>query len=529
MVERGRNKIGKYVIENLTEGMYLESYIIFREYIQNATDQIDKINSENLFLEEDLEPLIDIEIDPENRKIVIYDNATGIPKSEVAKKLGNIADSDKEFGKDKGFRGIGRLGGLAYCETLRFTTSFKGESQKTIMSWDAKKLSEIINNKDNRERAEEILEEIINYEFEDCDENEHFFQVELIRIKKENKDLLDIKGVRKYIAENAPLPYSNKFIFSPKIDEFLKEHNLSKNEYKIYVNGEEQFKNYTLYLKEKIKGTVKQYDEIFDIEIEELRNNKNELLAWMWYGLCRFDKAIPESVNEMKGIRLRQSNIQLGNELTLSKFFQESRGNSYFIGEIHAVHKELKPNGRRDYFNENNIREEFEEEVKKKFKNLHKFYNQANNLKNAYKKITLFEELEIDFREKIKNGKFINEEEVLKEKEKLKINEEEKKKAVATIERFSEQTPKETTIYKVKNKIEKKYLKENEELKERDSDILKETKIYKDPKIYLAQNLSKLDKKQQKLVTKIFSVIKREIADERVASELIKKIEEELR
>ena len=37
--------IGKDVIESLTIGMYDDSRFIYREYIQNAADQIDKVIS----------------------------------------------------------------------------------------------------------------------------------------------------------------------------------------------------------------------------------------------------------------------------------------------------------------------------------------------------------------------------------------------------------------------------------------------------------------------------------------------------
>ena len=34
--------IGKYAIESLTTGMYTDPFVIYREYIQNATDAIDE-------------------------------------------------------------------------------------------------------------------------------------------------------------------------------------------------------------------------------------------------------------------------------------------------------------------------------------------------------------------------------------------------------------------------------------------------------------------------------------------------------
>jgi len=41
--------IGKDVIESLTLGMYEDARFIFREYIQNSADQIDRAVEEGLF------------------------------------------------------------------------------------------------------------------------------------------------------------------------------------------------------------------------------------------------------------------------------------------------------------------------------------------------------------------------------------------------------------------------------------------------------------------------------------------------
>ena len=108
--------IGKNVIENLTTGMYEDSKIIFREYIQNSADQIDKAIVNGLLKQN--EGYIDINLDYQSRKISIKDNATGISQNNFVKILSDIANSEKDRNTDKGFRGIGRLGGLAYCQKL---------------------------------------------------------------------------------------------------------------------------------------------------------------------------------------------------------------------------------------------------------------------------------------------------------------------------------------------------------------------------------------------------------------------------
>lgn len=78
-------KIGKNVLENLTQAMYSDSRITYREYIQNATDQIDIARKNNSFPDEELK--IEITIDKKNRNVFIEDNANGVPHDEVAKRL----------------------------------------------------------------------------------------------------------------------------------------------------------------------------------------------------------------------------------------------------------------------------------------------------------------------------------------------------------------------------------------------------------------------------------------------------------
>lgn len=140
-------RIGKDVIESLTLGMYEDCKFIYREYIQNSADQVDKAVSEGLMRAGEDE--IHVVIDPEDRSIVIEDNATGISSDKVIPILRNIAHSTKKRGENKGFRGIGRLGGLGYCSRLVFETSFSGEDVKSIMIWDANLLKQIINDRDN--------------------------------------------------------------------------------------------------------------------------------------------------------------------------------------------------------------------------------------------------------------------------------------------------------------------------------------------------------------------------------------------
>ncbi|KAB3534495.1 ATP-binding protein [Alkaliphilus pronyensis] len=515
-------KIGKNVIENLTTGMYEDSKIIYREYIQNAADQIDKAKKSGLFVGEDL--YIEIQIDDKKRNISIYDNATGIKTSDIVKKLADIADSDKNKTEDKGFRGIGRLGGLAYCDKLRFITSYKGEDKKTIMTWDAKRCRELIDDSSVKKSAEEILEEIISYETLKHDKNDHFFTVEMLNIRSENSELLDENKVCQYIAWNAPVPYNIDFLFTSKIKDYINSRGYKVDEYQILVNGDDIHKRYKDKLYES--QTYKMYDQLYDVEFKELHNSKGELLAWIWFGVSGFKKNIPSSSNEMKGIRLRKENIQIGDEITLDKFFKETRGNGYYVGEVHAIHNDLVPNARRDYFNENNTRVEFDTELEYFFKNtLHYVYHDANKIKNSFKKIQTYGEKTKEFDTK----PFINKDEKTKLQEELDKMAEDVKKAQKEIKRYKEKAESNNVLKRVMSVYEKEYANPIDYLREtaKEIDILETEK--KDKKeIYITSELSKLNKGERKIVEKIYTVIKA-MLDPKTSGELINKIQSELK
>lgn len=164
--------VGKNILDNLTTGMYSDSKVIFREYIQNACDQIDLAITAGILSAG--EGTVDIFTDTKKRYISIKDNATGVKAEEFIEDVGDIANSNKEIGKNKGFRGIGRLCGLAYCKTLKFTTSYLGENTKSIMTCDAQKMREML--VENRKYTlDEIWDAIITYSTEKEREEEHWF------------------------------------------------------------------------------------------------------------------------------------------------------------------------------------------------------------------------------------------------------------------------------------------------------------------------------------------------------------------
>ena len=110
--------IGKYTLESLTNGMYASPLDMYREYIQNAVDSFDEAIAAGMEYQDKLR--IDIAINPEAKSITIRDNGCGIKADTAVSTLLDIGNSQKSNQTARGFRGIGRLAGLSYCDKLTF-------------------------------------------------------------------------------------------------------------------------------------------------------------------------------------------------------------------------------------------------------------------------------------------------------------------------------------------------------------------------------------------------------------------------
>jgi Molecular chaperone, HSP90 family len=510
---------GANILENLTTGMYQDSKVIYREYIQNSCDQIDKAVKDGIL--KPGEGTIKIWLDRDQRTIVIEDNATGIPAISFQRTLGNIADSDKKIGEDKGFRGIGRLCGLAYCKELVFESCCMGEETVSIMLCDAKKMRGLIeeNQRGKKHTANEVLHAINRFEQKKTNNSDsHFFRVKLIDINPENTDLLDFQKVKDYLSFVAPVPYQNSFYYRSEVYKHAQYLGVRLDEYNITLDGETVFKKFSTILKDSAGN---KYDDIFAVHFKDFYDADRELFAWMWVGLSKFQKAIPK-INQMRGLRLRKENIQIGGEDSLQKLFKEDRGNSYFVGEVFAVNKDLIPNSQRDYFNENMARAEFERELRKYFnEELHKIYYDGSAINSAYKKIDTYEKKEAEFKEKETAGSFVNKGHRDSEFNVVLRSKKDAQDAQVRIEKLKDKAN--DLMQKVIDRIEY----------ERPKTVIKatnppnQTNPPKDKLGRRTDRLSQYSRSDRKLISKIFDIILR-AADRETAERIISSIEEGL-
>jgi hypothetical protein len=345
---------GMYLLENLTSGMYNDPLVIYREYIQNAVDSLDLSTFSK-------QSTIDINLFPTERKVTFYDEGIGISQLEAEQILGALGSSTKMSKGLRGFRGIGRLGGLAFCEKATFRTKALGEKVESVQVWDCKNLKKMLAENNSYSLSKLFDKSTSFYQSNSKNPKRSYFLVELEGVTSFRNYIFDMKKVYAYLSQTAPVPfYDQEFEHGMSISTYLSKNLSSYSHYNIKLNGHRVFKPY----KTKIKVTKKGYDFIDDIKFIEIKT-QNETLAVGWYGIRRdFIGSIVKTEN-ICGLRIRVGDILLGDEHLLNGCFREPRFNSYTIGEIHVVHPLLIPNSRRDDFIDNDYKTQFYDLIEK--------------------------------------------------------------------------------------------------------------------------------------------------------------------
>jgi molecular chaperone HtpG len=516
MDKKNKPVIGKFVIENLTVGMYDDARCIFREYVQNSADAIDKAIEVNIVSKENAS--IYIQIKEENNFIEFEDNGTGIPQTLVPSLLQDVAQSEKQIGKEKGFRGIGRLGGLAYCEKLIFETSYKGESTKSIMIWDAKRLKEIVGNRSKKEEASEVISSVTTFESESENAEKHYFKVKMLGVT--NADLLDKSDIKDYLKMVAPVPFDSHFIFRKKIYDELQRESLNIDEYNIFVNEEQIYKGYTTQLYSENGGKRTTIGEIRDIQFFKNYDNAGNLLYWGWHSISNVQNLQLKSVNRSRGLRLRKENIQIGDENRLRRLFKDGRFNFYVVGEVYAFHENLIPNGRRDDFEDSKTFTDFKNKLKSVCNEIQKISYASSDISNAKKDIDDLQKFKEVVEEKQKTG-IINREEQQKLEAQLEQKKDKAEKAEKKLIRFKEtiESQEETPLTKIFRDVVKDEIPKVDEIK---------VSIESAKPVFRTDKLSRLNKAERKLLSSVFGIIKNVLSED-LAENLIRKIEEEFK
>ncbi|OAN48316.1 ATP-binding protein [Magnetospirillum moscoviense] len=345
--------IGKDILELVSSAMYVDPLTIFREYIQNAADSIDEARAVGV-IDAEMVGRVDIVIDVNQptRSVKIRDNGLGVHNGDFAKRLTAVGGSRKRGTSARGFRGVGRLAGLGYCQELVFRSRSVGDPVVQELRWDCRVFKKLLSDASYQGSLHELIQAVAKVsEIDPEGWPEHFYEVELVKPVRIGKDtLLNREAISQYLAQVAPVPFSPEFKFGSQIRGHLLQHHGDLGEIHIHVDDAE-CPIYRPYRNDYACGEDRR-DEFTDAELITIEGRDGGVGAVGWLLHHGYLGAIP-SGEGIGGLRARKGNVQVGDPRILADIFPETRFASWTVGEVHVLDPRVVPNGRRDDFEQN--------------------------------------------------------------------------------------------------------------------------------------------------------------------------------
>ena len=342
--------VGKDILELLSSAMYVDAMSVYREYIQNAANSIDEARQNSVLTVQDAGQ-ISIDIDLPSRSVRIRDNGAGIPARSFVPRLTSLGASAKREASARGFRGVGRLAGLGYCQELIFRSRALGEAVVSELRWDCRQLKAALQSQEVSPDVRDLVHAVVEHrKIRAEDHPAHFFEVELRGIIRHKNDrLLSQEAIADYLGQVAPVAFSSDCDYAPDIASALRPH-VGLGDLVITVGN----------LPAPISRPFGRHldlgdgvmDEYTDMQIHHIPGLDGGIAAICWILHHGYKGAIPQA-SLVKGLRLRVGNIQVGDHTLLEELFTETRFNSWTVGEVHILDRRVVPNGRRDHFEQN--------------------------------------------------------------------------------------------------------------------------------------------------------------------------------
>jgi len=317
--------------------MYDNPLVVYREYVQNAADAI---------ADQGATGSIHIGISPAASCITIRDDGTGLSAADTARRLIDVGRSIKNPSTDRGFRGIGRLAGLAFADRVHFTTRAGPASSPVRVTWDGQSLRAL--DLSQMEASEAIEKCTTTTRVSDGEWPQRFFEVTIDRVNRHAAaDLLNESAVRHYLSQVAPVPFQADFSLAEEVRDFLAAY-VDDFSIDICINDDAQP------LRRPFAETIP-LTEHFDAAFTTLKtriihtSDDDGPAAVLWLAHTPYAGSIPKRLG-VRGLRARKGNLQIGNERIFEHLFLEPRFNGWCVGELHILDSLIVPNGRRDYF-----------------------------------------------------------------------------------------------------------------------------------------------------------------------------------
>jgi histidine kinase/DNA gyrase B/HSP90-like ATPase len=340
--------VGKDILELLSTSMYVDPMSMYREYIQNSADAADVARTAGLLHGPGN---VHIRMDQSARTVSIRDDGCGLGKEQFVSQLTALGGSKKRGTTARGFRGVGRLAGLAFCQELIFRSRQDDENSVHELRWDSREVRSLLRSSDNSTDLREIVARTIQTrEVPGRNWPQRFFEVELRGMVRHRDDrLLNEEVVAQYLSQVSPVPFSPEFQFADQIRSFLERHGVRLGAITLEVAGQG-----TIYRPHRNspsmgKSGPTQFQELTTFHTP---GRDGDVAAATWILHHDYLGALPSN-SLVDGWRFRCGDIQVGDNTLLQSSFPETRFNGWCVAETHILDARILPNGRRDHFEQN--------------------------------------------------------------------------------------------------------------------------------------------------------------------------------
>jgi len=351
-------RFGLRLLETLTSALYDKPIVLFREYVQNSVDAYGKAMTENFKKIKNFS--VDININKDKRFITIVDNGYGIPEEDFYTKMTDIGIDDKSHLLNQiGFRGIGRLSAIPFCERLIFKNKPQGNQNIFVFTWNGKLFNDMLI-KDSTAELSKAFAKItsISHEEYEGNINDHFFSVSIENYNEEIRELIDQKDFKQQLCSLLPLKYSLDFTYQDEIKKNYQEimnDSLDNTAYDISLDSEPLFKQYT---DENILDSGIWF---WNLKFPKTPDGLEEPFGLLWFTFKR--KIIANPNDLLYGILVRSKNMLMGGNNSLADAIFRNKTDDYITtyreltqtlqgvyGEMLIYSKRFKDNARRDWF-----------------------------------------------------------------------------------------------------------------------------------------------------------------------------------
>lgn len=405
-------------VQILSEDLYPRKLEIIREYIQNASDALDDwLRIADLVPADRTEPQIKISI--QGKSVLIFDNGIGMTEDDIPK-LKRIAYSEKKVGEEAGYKGIGRLAGIAVAEKLKITSTSYGDPKLYHFEFRAADMRRDISEKKKQgvnEQASPVIKRHTSTWWTDIDPADHYTLVEIRNIKDSCDELLDPDNLTEYIGDIGPVDFSPEFSHAAVISENLQLHVPDYSPKTVYLSKPDGtkvkvFKPYN----NEMKISAPRFIEIPD------PNNAGELLAYCWYTSNAediLDKMRPtgkifqvagddvEARRRFAGLVYKLFGFSVGDRsLPERTLWTTARARAlWFTGEIHIVDKNVQPTTPRSDFVENAARVKLYKEAQNRIPPiLNKYAQEISDNRKAFQDAKSIRQKLDKYKAQLENG-----------------------------------------------------------------------------------------------------------------------------